>query len=1753
MMWNKKKRSVRIIRVLTCFILIFGLFVTGSIREYGPIVAQAIEDSTVTYVSEIRLFYSTEGLADARAACEAADFIPVDGDLNEGTDRNNVVMGYKETDERNEAICSIKLLAMNDGYEMRDFSELQKEYKSSNSSVIDTIEAAAMEFISNYNAESPKAILAYQGLNLIHVPEAGDKLLGDYIVDGDADWDFYANIVTRSSTGTVNNVLSNLSLGISPYKNEYDPDTGEEISVCWAEFVKDSLVWDMLDEAVTEDEFDEMYREYGDDAREFHKELQEFTTGYENALATFDENELVEEIENLEGKTDEEVIEEKEKLTAPEKDMIYISVYDKLDQYKTKDGTSLAEYLTELGGQTSDEVDLTALYPIIDSMTYAERRFACMSGLQGIIQTVGENEENKETEQIEEKISEASVHLDELIGTGSYSIWLNDNEEIKDKKVAYTSDAIRADAAQGIIDQPQEEKSSEVTQNVFKWVNMALGIVSCVLTLAKFEVIAHVIAFIPAGLSKLAAAMGLIKAATSVATLTTKIAGGAAAASGPLGLITMAVMVWAIVIVLVVCLIEKYIKEQKDYDYEDAPEYVADRVEIEGENGYTTYYKGAGSQSSPNDEMDDYHGEDGISDVNGRRGFRGWNCIFYSKDKNAGSPIVIKDGVAPFKIFYGNDGMNIKSGYDCVRSFGEVTPGNCNNLMKEDEKGGVFIHYRTEDSINGISNTYYGSVSGSAADVNDGTKQSGLYYTDIIVRSADTEAAAKAKIKVKGYKVLDINLANDARFKYSPNEEWAFTYLGFKSTTNPKQAIRDIRVATFYPNTRKEILFGSIKYGCAGNLGYKAEDATEDKEYPSDLDGLWFTRDERAGTPIEVGGLHVVSDHADGKYVNDGWIPVTTFSGVPYNFASTRMSDTDSWEPGRMGNYGYNYTGYVTREDNQWNCQARYIYYEPLEKYTSGTKYLSAMFFTFGSDSESTAAKVGETLANYTDLVDRMKNTPNTVVLDNNNLASSFVYKGYIVESNQKYMHLGYSWSYNPYRALTDIRAFQGTIYTANLPYSINKPWATGNVAYDSVTVVSQRSITAKSVVRGIGPENAYMFPSGLLGTNKQVPDGYTSYQPGNYKYSRKHMAFISSGLYVSGPVDGAEKLTLDDVIISSNAHDATNNGGVITCDVSTETTLGGIAAAGEWNSMQEMKNPFELKPFNVAYPEWTNDNDEHQNAGTPCYIYLRKPALKKKYISSVTVGSFSAEDAGVEDEEVQKKEIGKQIDLNALLGANGAGADEVIPENVSVVRQRAWYDTQIGGDTSFNSHYDSVGGVYERGTEGDIKEDTLPWCPPAAEILIKGSKSYDSSANAQWLDRPASYVSVTRTDDPNKAVRGLLLFKSKDEIAAEKIQVGGVEYTCASTSTPIIMSKCTEGDLDDAKAYEYMWETNKYFLYYTTNRGVTPGQPITEITIDEEIFNTGQATVLCVDKKDKVETSADGRKKIAEKAIPFGEGDMPKYIHATFEKDTNMYYNKIYTATGETKRDALAQLLEQGCTEYLDINLNDGVILTDEDKDDDDERKGGEFIYFGYRGFSIKGGKNKDDQLVDAVYDIICTVGEKYHPEGIMTERFQIQYTPVVKVDKTGGLSGSNLNAGTNGPAIYMYYTTPWIASKYNDNVGNDTRKNRSANPKDYLKSPITRICFTKLDRVPYNPESGVDAEFDDDTRAWEYVLYDDSRTPVDLNDGTIKFNSDYLTENNKINMFVQREEGNVKPSAEITGGYVSGKAQIGEMWLNR
>ena len=191
--------------------------------------------------------------------------------------------------------------------------------------------------------------------------------------------------------------------------------------------------------------------------------------------------------------------------------------------------------------------------------------------------------------------------------------------------------------------------------------------------------------------------------------------------------------------------------------------------------------------------------------------------------------------------------------------------------------------------------------------------------------------------------------------------------------------------------------------------------------------------------------------------------------------------------------------------------------------------------------------------------------------------------------------------------------------------------------------------------------------------------------------------------------------------------------------------------------------------------------------------------------------------------------------------------------------------------------------------------------------------------------------------------------------------------------------------------------------------------------------------------------------------------------------------------------------------------------------------------------------------QKQEAVYDIVCTVGEKFHPEGIVTDRYQLYYTPVAREDKNHNLVGVNLNEGTTGPEIYMYYATPFAAKRYNEKAMKDTSMTLSTMPKDYMKSPLTKICFAMYDYVPYSQDLVTQTPGSDEPVAWEYVMKKDYSGPIELNDGAISFDSSHLMSDNRISMFVQREDGSVKCDAEITGGYMTTEVTEKKLYLEK
>ena len=1683
-MIRTKERNLRNTIFFTLKTIAIILVVCFALEYPVQMLGKSYAAEKVYYISEVKTFQAkTE--AEAIKLCESDGYTCAKKDLNAGTGKDAVVMGYKLTENKDEAIYDIKLLHMNGGYQIKNYAEANEKLEKDNAGSGEALYDAANEFMVNYEDGSPKAQEAYMGLNLFSIPEENNIGLGDYIVQDKADDNFFTKIITRASSGALTAISNFLASGLTPLEKGKDKKTGKEKDISWADKVSDSALWKVLESKKTsQDELSSYDKEYGDDANAFFKQLQKFATDFENAQSAYDEGEYVDKVEKLDM---DEAVEGSDEPTEEDRAMTYVNAYNFLNEYEAYQGRPLGEFLVDIGKKTSDQVDLRRLYPVMEQMTPAQRRMIGLVGVMPLIGCLGENKANPEAEKI---LNRAKAKLKEKMGENSFSVWINTNPEMADKKVAFTSDAIRLNAAQQMVNQKTDmdkwNDAKKVVNDVLKWINVGSSALFVLTWLAGQYGLA--------GLVLKAASTAVASTVTAIATKSIAISAMVSSWTGIFSLVILAVTL----IFFIVCLIIDAILKSKPKEYTEMADFAVDTKIEDGNNINLTY-----------EAVKDNQGR--IADLNAYQAQNGWLCMYTSKDERSGSPIRADANGNVFDIVYGD--TSTPNGYECTSVFGQIAPANCNTGAKSDDVNGIFINYRTERSI-----------ANSSPDANTGTQQkssgSKTYYADLVLVSGKDSDIVKAKIaKMKGkYQVLDQNLCGNAR--NIEKDEPQYTYLAYTVTENPKLAVRDIRVATF--QNGGQINFGSNSYGCAGTLGYPANDKNEDKNFPGDLDGLYFTRDENAGSPIEVGKLHLVSSHSEAKA---GWEPVTTFSGLPYNFATSRYTGEGSDHTGRSRQRPYNYTGYVGQYDGYtenytcvWNNEKRYLYYEPEVTYTSGTKYLSGVFFGFGADSENNGVGfLDAATAKVTDLFDTLSDIPNVEepsASSGVNLAESYFYKGYLVDSNQKYLRMYYTWSYNPYRALTDVQAFRGSPYTSQLPQFLSKSISVSgketSASYAAATVAFQRSALEeiKHVMRGINSENAYMAPNGLMGvinTYEDTGEGFTREAQGGFTVSDGKMALLPTNLYVSGYVKGRPGLTLDDVVVSTSARRGVNNGGKLTCDVSEDKTLAGNTPEGDFFSVQEFKDPHNLTPFNIAYPSWTDDGgkakksdedngDHYHKAGTPVYMYIKHPVVRKKYISKILVGAAVREDVkntfenkNKEPTDDELEAFDKQVDLKAMSDAVSAGTDEMIPYDVAGDPTKAWYNhVKAGSDPE----------------------------PPK-----KGD--------------PAAYLSVTRTDDVDKAIRSVLLYESSAKNSPDQLQFDRATYYCASNSTPIKMNN-----------------GNTYFVYYSYNQGTVPGKPITELNISDKVFISGYSTALVVNKADVI-GKKNGKNVVTEPAVPFGDSRMEVFIHAKYDVTTS-YFSKIYTASGDTAKEAQLSLLEQGCTEFCDIDLNRGV--------------GGKFVYLGYRGYSLdedainektsESAKEaeKQAQLYEAVYDIICTVGEEFHPEGIVSERHQIYYAPVVRYDRNKNPVPTDLNEGTNGPKIYMYYTTMYAADDYNTRMRSEEDPIFSTMPKEYMKSPLTKIGFALYDYVPYSQDmEAASTGSDNKVIPWEYVMKSDNKEHVEFNEGAVSFDKDHMTGDNRIYMFAQREAGNVKASAEITGGYTTASVTENKLYLEQ
>ena len=537
--------------------------------------------------------------------------------------------------------------------------------------------------------------------------------------------------------------------------------------------------------------------------------------------------------------------------------------------------------------------------------------------------------------------------------------------------------------------------------------------------------------------------------------------------------------------------------------------------------------------------------------------------------------------------------------------------------------------------------------------------------------------------------------------------------------------------------------------------------------------------------------------------------------------------------------------------------------------------------------------------------------------------------------------------------------------------------------------------------------------------------------------------------------------------------------------DVKLSAFYRGVLSSNAWNGLNE-ESGREILPDIAEYPAQSAEDYESYSWASSA---LR---LKNLYVSGSIPGmapltpedilltdSLENEDAytgaglySVQDAKTPNRSDAHNIGFTAkhplYLFVRGDKPHE--KKYISALAVSSWnFDTAIGSDKAFQALDDDQ---KEELTEkyNRMKDDL---CIVSAlqsgtdEVILKNlAVGYGDSIQSSFGNCPsqAAYIGVSRTDNPLDAVHSIIKFKPANKAEATlTITVSGTEYIRAG-SEPI---HDKSGD---------------YYLYYTTNTGCAPNEPITALDFSSVPLVKDCATALTATETD-IQQRVVGGKVVREGRTGElkGYAGETNYIHSYFDT-AKTYISDLYIGSGNTRDEAMIDLLNMGCNAFLDIDMNKGA--------------GGKCVYIGYDRYYDRSSAAKY-----AVRDVLCTVGDGGAPtleiDGVTYKRACDRY--LFNGDRTRAVS---FNEGTNGFGIYLYYTS-----------GTDNM-------------PVMDLAAGEKDLIPDNAGKFV----------WENVMTTAGKR-CNFNAGVFA-SEDGHDRDTRIYMFAHRIDNSVKDSAGIVCG---------------
>ena len=944
----------------------------------------------------------------------------------------------------------------------------------------------------------------------------------------------------------------------------------------------------------------------------------------------------------------------------------------------------------------------------------------------------------------------------------------------------------------------------------------------------------------------------------------------------------------------------------EDYDRSSIPQYMVDEVvNKEGISSYAYYKRVDNVRTDEQLGLDTEDNESG-ADINVNEGYR-WMALYTSNKASVGNPIEAKFLIET------ETGLD-QEGYVPLSMFGNINAVNLNSYADKNSSKypAVYLHY----------------VQDKAAPV----KSEKMYISHIRAESGTHEDEAKKKLTNSGF----IPINHDFGCK-----EKETTFIGYKLTANPNDAVRDIRL--LYNHNGSNVKYGELNYGSMGTIGNFALMVSSTNTNPAP-----------PVVKIDIFEKNVLPDAAL------GYEPVNEFSG------------------GMAHPLG--------REEFR-------IYFLPETTFTTGADYLAGIKTDVYYYNTFSAVIKRRHPYNYYDHTDMFENNvDNYRAYKVQNYAEQFFdfsssvnyyFQAYENADSHNTVNLGYKYSTtkNPYRALYGITAnkrngldrFDDSVEYAKIGYVIAAAeFSSASRLYTGDKFVYSPESNKNEFGKVYSYWNQYIGGYGDYYTSVNSPgkadawvadtdwDEFDTIHSNNYVFNQDitHSLYNDdmNALYISGYQTDRTPLTVDDVIITKQ-----------TLEKSEQSTTQGLAGAFGTTTAAKMASeegkypanftpvvsmigdsaePTNVAPSNgEAYAGYYGDALQHKDIYVTLYdktyMYFRnektvdgkavaqKNIKEGKYVSAIYIESREE----IRENHIKNSKTGEQIKCENI--------NKAVVENALFAK---------GATTTYRTH-----------------------------INTNFSRK-DNLKNANY-----TYIGIQRSDNVNEALRDIRLYVAeKGERPEEKINR---EITYEGETFPVIYtivgraSLTEQGNKSDADCAK----ERQVYIYASSHPAL--GEPITEIKMSNIFSFYDFEPVLTMNNQHLLAFYRDNVNPLyKEKSnLIFMDPDYVRYgNHLSIKREggDKPYIQQLeVAATGEDSNSTLSaseraviKLIELGCTDIINKNMNANTSFE------------GSTVYIGMK-------RTADEN--DAVYDVIAN-----NDYGKKPPQTWSQYTLVKKID---------------------------------------------------------------------------------------------------------------------------------------------------------